>query len=414
MSSDSGKSGRERVILHCDMNGFYAAVELLQRPDLKDRPMAVSGDPDSRHGIILAKNQLAKEYGVVTAETIWQAKKKCPQLVLVRPHMEKYRYYCGLINEIYQRFTDMVEPFSIDESWLDVTASQKLFGSGRQIADTIRRTVREELGMTLSAGVSFNKTFAKMGSEYKKPDATTEITRENFRELLWPLPAGELFGVGKATSEKLRQAGIFTIGDIAASKKPLLISLFGKQGAVMWEHANGIDDDPVALYDQKEPIKSVGNGVTFRRNLISESDIAIAVKALSDKVAGRLRQHGLKAGCVKVDIKDPYFKVISRQKQLDTTTWLAEEIAQAATELIKASWHAGAPIRMLTITAINLTDQLFQEQLSLFGADSSKREKAEKMELAMDEVRKKYGSGTIGFASVMSNDLGLGEKESDD
>lgn len=414
MSSDSGKSGRERVILHCDMNGFYAAVELLQRPDLKDKPMAVSGDPDSRHGIILAKNQLAKEYGVVTAETIWQAKKKCPQLVLVRPHMEKYRYYCGLINEIYQRFTDMVEPFSIDESWLDVTASQKLFGSGRQIADTIRRTVREELGMTLSAGVSFNKTFAKMGSEYKKPDATTEITRENFRELLWPLPAGELFGVGKATSEKLRQAGIFTIGDIAASKKPLLISLFGKQGAVMWEHANGIDDDPVALYDQKEPIKSVGNGVTFRRNLISENDIAIAVKALSDKVAGRLRQHGLKAGGVKIDIKDPYFKVISRQKQLDTTTWLAEEIAQAATELIRASWRAGAPIRMLTITAINLTDQLFQEQLSLFGADSSKREKAEKMELAMDEVRKKYGKHTIGFASVMSNDLGLGEKESDD
>lgn len=414
MSSDNAKCGRERVILHCDMNGFYAAVELLQRPDLKDRPMAVSGDPDSRHGIILAKNQLAKEYGVVTAETIWQAKKKCPQLVLVRPHMEKYRHYCGLINEIYQRFTDMVEPFSIDESWLDVTASQKLFGSGRQIADTIRRTVREELGMTLSAGVSFNKTFAKMGSEYKKPDATTEITRENFRELLWPLPAGELFGVGKATSEKLRQAGIFTIGDIAASKKPLLVSLFGKQGAVMWEHANGIDDDPVALYDQKEPIKSVGNGVTFRRNLTSESDIATAVKALSDKVAGRLRQHGLKAGGVKVDIKDPYFKVISRQKQLDTTTWLAEEIAQAAAELIRASWRAGAPIRMLTITAINLPDQLFQEQLSLFGSDSSKREKAEKMELAMDEVRKKYGNSTIGFASVMSNDLGLGEKEPDD
>lgn len=180
------------------------------------------------------------------------------------------------------------------------------------------------------------------------------------------------------------------------------------------EHANGIDDDPVALYDQKEPIKSVGNGVTFRRNLTSESDIATAVKALSDKVAGRLRQHGLKAGGVKVDIKDPYFKVISRQKQLDTTTWLAEEIAQAAAELIRASWRAGAPIRMLTITAINLTDQLFQEQLSLFGSDSNKREKAEKMELAMDEVRKKYGNSTIGFASVMSNDLGLGEKEPDD
>ena len=153
-------ASKDRVILHCDMNGFYASVELLEHPELKDKPMAVSGDPDNRHGIILAKNQLAKEYGVVTAETIWQAKKKCPQLQLVRPHMAKYRYYCDLINAIYQRFTDMVEPFSIDESWLDVTASQKLFGNGKQIADTIRETVKAELGMTLSAGVSFNKTFA--------------------------------------------------------------------------------------------------------------------------------------------------------------------------------------------------------------------------------------------------------------
>ena len=152
------------------MNGFYAAVELLAHPELAGRPMAVSGDPDNRHGIILAKNQLAKEYGVVTAETIWKAKKKCPDLVLVKPHMDKYKLYCGKINSIYQRFTDMVEPFSIDESWLDVTASQSLFGSGRQIADTIRKTVKEELGMTLSAGVSYNKVLAKMGSEYKKPD----------------------------------------------------------------------------------------------------------------------------------------------------------------------------------------------------------------------------------------------------
>ena len=404
-------ASKDRVILHCDMNGFYASVELLEHPELKDKPMAVSGDPDNRHGIILAKNQLAKEYGVVTAETIWQAKKKCPQLQLVRPHMAKYRYYCDLINAIYQRFTDMVEPFSIDESWLDVTASQKLFGNGKQIADTIRETVKAELGMTLSAGVSFNKTFAKMGSEYKKPDATTEITRSNYKDLLWPLPAGELFGVGKATSEKLRQAGILTIGDIAASKKELLISLFGKQGSLMWEHANGIDDDPVSLYGQQEPINSVGNGITFRRNLITESDIAIAVKGLSDTVAGRLRQYGLKACGIKVDIKDPYFKVISRQKQLESPTWLSDEIASAATEIIKSSWRKEAPIRTLTITGINLTDQVFQEQLSLFGTDIKARDKAEKMELALDEVRKKYGVHTIGFASVMSNDLGIELKD---
>lgn len=405
---------KDRVILHCDMNGFYASVELLEHPELRDKPMAVSGDPDNRHGIILAKNQLAKEYGVVTAETIWKAKQKCPDLQLVRPHMEKYRYYSGLINEIYQRFTDMVEPFSIDESWLDVTASQKLFGTGKEIADAIRQTVKSELGMTLSSGVSFNKTFAKMGSEYKKPDATTEITRENFKELLWPLPAGELFGVGRATNEKLRHLGIRTIGDIAGSKKEFLTAMFGKQGTLMWEHANGIDDDPVSLYNEREQIKSVGNGITFRRDLVTSDDIAIAVKGLSDTVAGRLRKYGLKACGVKVDIKDPHFKVISRQKQLISPTWLAEEIASAASEIISLSWCKGSPIRMLTITGINLTEQVSQEQLSLFGTDIMTKEKMEKMELTMDEVRKKYGKHAIGFASVMSNDLGIDIKDTGD
>lgn len=405
---------KDRVILHCDMNGFYASVELLSHPELRDKPMAVSGDPDNRHGIILAKNQLAKECGVVTAETIWKAKQKCPDLQLVRPHMSQYRYYCNLINSIYQRFTDMVEAFSIDESWLDVTASQKLFGSGREIADTIRATVKAELGLTLSAGVSFNKTFAKMGSEYKKPDATTEITRENYKELLWPLPAGDLFGVGRATREKLKQAGIHTIGDIACSRKELLTAMFGKQGTLIWEHANGIDDEPVSLYNKKEPIKSVGNGITFKRDLSTKDDIAIAVKGLSDTVAGRLRKYGLKAYGIKVDIKDPHFKVISRQKQLISPTWLADEIASAAVEIINNSWKKGSPIRMITITGINLTDQVFQEQLSLFGTDTRTKEKIEKMELTMDEVRKKYGSNAIGFASVMSNDLGIDIKDTGD
>ncbi|MBR5516380.1 MAG: DNA polymerase IV [Firmicutes bacterium] len=401
---------KDRVILHCDMNGFFAAVELLDHPELKDKPMAVSGDPDSRHGIILAKNQLAKDCGVVTAETIWKAKQKCPDLQLVRPHMSKYKYYCNEINKIYQRFTDMVEPFSIDESWLDVTASQSLFGSGKEIADTIRETVKSELGLTLSAGVSFNKTLAKMGSEYKKPDATTEITRDNFKELLWPLPAKELFGVGRATAEKLSKAGIKTIGDIACADKKLLVSLFGKHGGVMWEHANGIDDSPVALYSDREPIKSVGNGVTFKRDLVSQQDIATAVTALSDTVAGRLRKYGLKAYGVKVDIKDPYFKVISRQKQLYAPTWLAEEIAKHSIDIINTSWKKGAPIRMLTITGINLTDELSQEQLSLFDENIDRKEKMEKVEFTMDEVRKKYGTDIIGFASVLNNDLGLSIK----
>lgn len=399
------RNSRDRVILHCDMNGFFASVELLNHPELRDVPMAVSGDPDSRHGIILAKNQHAKEYGIVTAETIWQAKKKCPGLVLVRPHMSQYKEFCTKINAIYQRFTDMVEPFSIDESWLDVTASQMLFGSGREIADTIRETVKNELGLTLSAGVSFNKTFAKMGSEYKKPDATTEITRENYRDLLWPLPAGELFGVGKATSQKLAKAGIKTIGDIAMADKKYLTALLGKVGTVIWEHANGIDDSPVSLYTEREPVKSVGNGITFKRDLVTGDDIAVAVKALSDTVAGRLRSYGLKACGIKVDIKDPYFKVISRQKQLLSPTWLSQEISSTATEIINSSWQQGAPIRMLTITGINLTDELSEEQLNLFAADIEERDKSEKVEFTMDEVRKKYGTDAIGFASAIKNDL---------
>lgn len=402
------KEKKDRVILHCDMNGFYASVELLTHPELRDRPMAVSGDPDNRHGIILAKNQLAKEKGVVTAETIWQARKKCPDLCLVRPHMEKYRYYCEKINAIYQRFTDMVEPFSIDESWLDVTASQSLFGNGKKIADTIRRTVKEELHMTLSAGVSFNKIFAKMGSEYKKPDATTVISRENYKDLLWPLAAGELFGIGRATSEKLYRLGIKTIGDIAAADRNYLSSIFGKTGGLMWDYANGLDESPVARFDSKEPVKSIGNGITFSRNLVSDSDISTAIKALSDNVAGRLRKQCLKAYGVKVDIKDPFFKVISRQTQLYAPTWLAEEIAEAATDLLRASWKAGSPIRMITVTAINLTGDVDEEQLSLFGRDEASKEKSEKFEMTMDEVRKKYGKHAIGYASVVKNDIGIG------
>ena len=408
----------DRVILHCDMNGFFASVELLSRPELRDRPMAVCGSPDKRHGIILAKNEPAKKAGVVTAETVWQALKKCPDLQFVPPHMSKYKHYSRLINEIYQRFTDMVEPFSIDESWLDVTASQSLFGSGREIADTIRETVKKELGLTLSAGVSFNKIFAKMGSEYKKPDATTLITRENFKEILWPLPARDMFFVGKATARKLSESGIKTIGDIAVADPGVLERMLGKQGRQLWEYTNGLDNSPVARVGESEKIKSVGNGVTFTRDLVTEDDIVTAVTSLSDTVAGRLRRYGMKACGVKVDIKDPYFKVIYRQKQLFSPTNLAGELAKNALDIIHTSWKKGSPIRMLTITGINLTDEVFDEQLSLFGISGDDRQKGEQIERTMDEVRKKYGSSSIGFAAVLDNDIGAyvrgyAEEESD-
>ena len=397
----------DRVILHCDMNGFFASVELLDYPQLADKPMAVCGSPENRHGIILAKNEIAKGYGVVTAETLWQARRKCPDLQVVPPHHDKYRHYSRLINDIYLRFTDMVEPFSVDESWLDVTASRKLFGSGKEIADTIRKTVREELGLTLSAGVSFNKIFAKMGSDYRKPDATTVITRENYRELLWPLDIRAMFFVGKATAKRLKDCGIKTIGELARSDRKMLISLLGKQGGVIHDYANGLDTTPVLRHDQLEKIKSVGNGTTFRRNLQGADDIRIAVTGLSDTVASRLRQYKMKAFGVKVDIKDPQFKVISRQQQLDNPTNLTETIASTSMELIRKSWRMRDPIRMLTITAINLCDENQAQQLSLFADENISTEKGEKAERAMDDIRKKFGSSAITFGSVIGNDIGL-------
>lgn len=397
----------DRVILHCDMNGFFASVELLDYPQLRDKPMAVCGNPDNRHGIILAKNEIAKSYGIVTAETLWQARKKCPQLQTVPPHHDKYKHYSRLINEIYLRYTDMVEPFSVDESWLDVTGSLRLFGTGRQIADTLRETVKKELGLTLSAGVSFNKIFAKMGSDYKKPDATTVITRENFKSLLWPMDIGSMFFVGKATARKLRDFGIKTIGELAMSDKKIISSLLGKQGGVIHDYANGLDMTPVLRYDHLEKVKSIGNGTTFRRNLQGPEDIKVAVMGLSDTVATRLRKHKMKAFGVKVDIKDPDFKVISRQQQLDNPTNLTEIIADTAMKIIKRSWQMRNPIRMLTVTAINLCDENQSQQLSLFSDENVMVEKGERIERTMDDIREKFGSGAINFGSVINNDIGL-------
>ncbi len=396
----------ERTILHCDMNAFFASVELLTRPDLRDVPMAVCGDPKNRHGIILAKNEPAKAAGVVTAETIWQARRKCPNLVLLPPHHERYAAFSRAINRIYLRFTDLVEPFSIDESWLDVTASIKLFGDGKAIADTIRQTVREELGLTLSAGVSFNKIFAKLGSDYKKPDATTVITRDNFRDILWPLPVARMLFVGKATAVKLNENGIKTIGDLAQAAKPLLTALLGKQGEILWRYANGLDEAPVTRFGTRDPAKSIGHSITFRRDLRNAEDIDTAITALADAVAGRLRRHHVKAGGLKVDIKDPALKVISRQKTLLRPTDLTGELRQAALALLGETWQPGAPIRMLTLTAMQLTEGE-EEQLSLFTPTQAKTRQSADVDAAVDSIRARFGQEAITFGGLIGNDLGI-------
>lgn len=404
----------DRTILHCDCNSFFASVECVFRPELKDVPMAVSGNPENRHGIILAKNELAKKAGVVTAETVWQARQKCPELVLVPPRHQEYVRFSGLVNAIYQRYTDQVEPFSIDESWLDVTGSRALFGSGETIADAIRRAVREELGITVSVGVSFNKIFAKMGSDYKKPDATTVITRENYRQLLWPLPISDLIFVGSASRNALRELGIYTIGDLARTDPALLTARLGKAGTVLSTYARGEDESRVAsISDEPEEPKSVGNGMTFRRDLTGEDDIRIGVLYLADSVAARLRRHGLRCRTVAVTVKDPRFRTVSKQKVLPRSTDLAKTIAEASLELIHSCWNPSAPIRSITITASRFHES-GGDQLSLFDSPAALEdpEKRERLEQAVDRVRSRYGKNAVSFGRILKNDIGVGEKGS--
>ncbi|MCI8479570.1 MAG: DNA polymerase IV [Oscillibacter sp.] len=393
----------ERVILHCDLNCFYASVELLGHPDLRDIPTAVCGDPTSRHGIILAKNEPAKKYGVKTAETIWQAKKKCPALVLLPPHHDLYREFSRRVNAVYDQYTDLVEPFGIDESWLDVTHSLHLFGgSGREVADTLRDRIREELGLTLSVGVSFNKVFAKLGSDYKKPDATTVISPGNWRDLVWPLPVGDLLYVGAAARDILRQYGVETIGQLAACRPEMLETLMGKMGVQLYEYANGLDRDPVRARCEEEAVKSIGNGTTFPQNLTTEQQVRRGVSVLADSVASRLRRHGLYAGGVQLTVRDPQFRDRSRQRQFSAPTHLIRDLTEAAMALAREIWRPPDPIRALTVTAIHLVrEREAYEQVDLFNAAAApKKERQEKLEAAMVKIRGKYGAGAISYGSA--------------
>lgn len=393
----------QRVIFHCDLNCFFASVELLDKPALWDVPVAVCGDPKSRHGIILAKNEPAKKRGVQTAETVWQAKKKCPVLVLLPPHHELYEVYSRRVNEIYGRFTDLVEPFGIDESWLDVTGSLHLFGGdARALADRIRATVKAETGLTVSVGVSFNKVFAKLGSDLKKPDATTVIPPEGWRDIVWPLPVGDMLFAGRSTQRVLGQYGIETIGQLAACPEEMAEQLLGKMGGQLWRYANGLDNSPVRPGHQREPVKSVGNGTTFPADLVRWEQIRQGLAPLCDSVATRLRRQRLYAGGVSVTLKGADFKTVSRQTRLDEPTHLMRDIWETAQELARQIWKAPTPIRAMTVTALYVTeDGQAYRQLDLLGQTSARRnERQEKLESAVDAIREKYGSGAIRFGQT--------------
>ena len=404
----------ERVILHCDLNSFFASVELLDKPTLRDVPVAVCGDPKSRHGIILAKNEPAKKMGVKTAETLWQARKKCPALVLLPPHHRLYEEYSRRVNEIYDRFTDLVEPFGIDESWLDVTGSLHLFGGdGKALADRIRATIREETGLTVSVGVSFNKVFAKLGSDMKKPDATTVIPAEGWQSMVWPLPLGDMLFAGRTATETLRKYGVETVGQLAACDPALPEQLLGKMGLQLWQCANGMDKSPVKPRHAAEPVKSVGNGTTFPQNLVRWEQLRVGLLPLCDSVATRLRQQGLYAGGVSLSIKDASFKTVSRQIRLDAPTHLMRDIHRTAMQLAKQLWKPPTPVRAMTVTALYVTEDgdAFRQLDLLGGAAQERSQRQEKLEGTMDAIRRKYGRGAIAFGDGQETEEDLPEHE---
>ncbi len=378
--------------MHADLNNFYASVECLYNPSLRDKAVAVGGDAERRHGIVLAKNELAKRYGVQTGEPLWQARQKCPSIVFAPPHFDRYLRYSRLAKEIYASFTDQVEPFGLDECWLDVSGSTKLFGDGHAIADQIRLEVRRQLGVSVSVGVSFNKIFAKLGSDLKKPDATTVITKENFKEVVWPLPVEDLLYVGRATRRKLAAYGVDTIGKLAHMDEQVLQYLFGKNGRMLWKFANGLDMSPVRNIAAKPLVKSVGNSITAPRDLTGEQDIKITLYVLCESVAARLREYGLECSVVQVSLRDNQLYTFERQGTLHAPTDLAENIFSVAYALICTNRPAN-PIRSIGIRGCKLS--LKREKQLSFLPEEQQMQKRVSLERTIDHLRARFGYGCV-------------------
>ncbi len=382
----------DRVILHSDLNCFFASVEMSCEPSLRGKPIAVVGDPQRRHGIVLTKSYEAKACGVKTGQAIWQALECCPELVLVPADLKKYQDYAARVREIYLDYSSAVEAFGIDESWIDATESCGLYGSGQAIADELRTRVWEELGLTCSVGVSFNKVFAKLGSDYKKPDATTVIARENFRQIVWPLPVEDLLYVGRATKAKLNHYGIFTIGDLAVSTPDFLQKLLGVNGLMLYQFANGDDTSNVAEFDMEQAVKSVGNSTTAPHDLVCERDVRITLRILSESVAERLRRAGCQGKCVTLSLRGMDLSWHERQLQCTYPVCNSEDILSAAWRLYRVEQEEGA-LRGLGVRVSSLSRRE-APQLSCM-TDEAHSLRHEDLERTMDAIRSRYGHDAI-------------------
>ena len=394
-----------RNILHCDMNNFYASVECMLSPELKQYPVAVCGSVEERHGIVLAKNYKAKAFKVATGDAVWQAKQKCPDLVVVPPHYEEYLKYSKLAKAIYCDYTNQVEPYGMDKCWLDISGTKKLFGNPVDVANEIRERIKFELGLTISVGVSFNKIFAKLGSDYKKPDAVTVFEKETFREKIWGLPASDLLGVGRATTRVLNNYCIRTIGDLANSDYDFIKRILGKNGVSLWLYANGRDNSTVKDIKFVSPVKSIGHGITTVVDLSNEEEVWRVFLELTQGIGHKLRVHQKVAKAVAIYVRDNTLFSKQWQTQMQMVTQLPLVLAQYAFQLFKKRYDWRNPIRSVTIQAINLFPQDMPQQIDLF-CDYERAEKQEKLDGCVEKLCQRFGKRCIRNA-VLLQELGM-------
>ena len=396
---------RKRVILHSDLNNFFASVEIALNPALAGKPLIVCGDPKERHGVVLAKNEEAKKYGIKTAETVYSALRKCSNLQMVGAHHHEYKKFSQKVVEIYSRYTDKIEECSIDECSLDMTESVNLFGSGREIAEKIRQTVKAELGLTVSVGVSFNKVFAKLASELKKPDAVTEISEENYKEVVWRLPVTELLFVGKSTAETLRNLGVHTIGDLALADEGLLTRFLGKRGRQLRVYARGEDDEPVKWEKKKEDLKSIGNSSTLPKDITDREEVKRWFFVLSESVSARLRAADVgRANTVHIVVRNERLEDTTCQMKVPPTA-LCGDIAKAAYQLFCRHFPLGTRVRMLGVTVSGFDHHIEQMTLdSILSGEQASYEKKERAESAIAKLREKYGYATVQRGVVMEDE----------
>lgn len=387
----------EREILHIDCNKFYASVECSLNPELKNKPVAVGGSEKSRHGIILTKNEIASKYGLYAGEPLWSARQKCPDLVIIPPNFPLYIEYSKRVRSIFEDYTDLIEPFGLDECWLDVTGD--FLKTGREIGEEIKERVKKEIGITVSVGLSFNKIFAKLGSDYKKPDAMTIITRENYKDIVWPLPCSDLLMVGPATTKKLNYYGIYTIGELANADDKMMHSIFGKNGEVLLRYARGEDKSPVRHKDLERELKSIGNSTTTPRDLVNNDDVKVVLTVLAESVARRMRKHNLKATTLSVIVRNKDLETVIRQCRLPAPTCVSNELITHAMSLFHSNYTWDKPIRSLGLSVTDFEyDSIYQFD---FSGSVERRERLERLENTVDRLKDRYGNYCIQKATVL-------------